>query len=195
MSDTGATENEVKFLPFNYEQKSTTHMTVDSDQIVVNAASNEYINVGGLQEQEAGQFVYLPSPIKSYFYGFTSGYNQGYLKAFQDISVAVKEMISLQENNDVSEMRSEIKELTSKVTSSVIDTKERLARIEENTKYISSSVDTIKKDIKDLPALKEKIDSLEQNAVWWKQYLLAPIETVVLGGLLLAIVKYVFHLI
>lgn len=53
----------------------------------------------------------------------------------------------------------------------------------------------LKKNTTDLPALKEKVDELIAKSSWWKQFLLAPTITVVIGGILLAIAKCYFHLI
>lgn len=194
MSSVSTSENATRLLPFSNDPKAAIQLGVDSDQTVSVNASNEYTDIEISQSYGFGQFVFISPEIRAYYTGFDSGYNQGYLKAFQDINVAAEEMISLQTEDELSELRNDIRTLTSTVVESTTDIKEKLAKLGEDVKYINSSIDAIQRDSKDLPALRVKIEHLENSSVWWKQYLLAPIATVVLGGVLLALAKYVFHL-
>lgn len=187
-------QNTDQLLPFSIDPKATIKIEISPDQTVSDDASNEYTDIEISQGQDFGRFVFISPEIRAYYDWFVSGYNQGYLKAFQDINTAAKEMVSLQMETELSELRKDIRSLNSLLNTNLTDIKESLAKVQEDTKHISTAVDTLQRDTKDLPALRVKIDSLEKSSVWWKQYLLAPTATVVIGGILLAIAKYAFHL-
>lgn len=82
-----------------------------------------------------------------------------------------------------------------KVLEGLNETKVTVAEIKTSLNHIREDVKTIKSDVKDLPAIRQNVSDLKEGKKWWEQYLLAPISTGLIVGIVLLIAKKVFNLI
>lgn len=76
-----------------------------------------------------------------------------------------------------------------KLIEKINDIDKKTLVIETDLNYVKKNTNEIKDNIKDLPLLKSNVDILIEKRKWWKQYLLSPIVTGVVVGIVLLIAK------